>query len=119
MFPAGAPGVGLLVLRNCIAVALAGSAFSTGWEHAAFLALLSLLCAGLLTPAVCIAAAAALVFSMADSHAMAIHPLLLTLSTLSLAFLGPGAYSVDSRLFGRRVLVSTADEDSTTDDRDA
>jgi len=29
------------------------------------------------------------------------------LSTASYACLGPGAYSIDARLFGRRILVST------------
>jgi hypothetical protein len=53
MFPEGIPGVALLVLRCCIAAALAGTAFPSGSQHVAFLCLLSLLFLGLLTPIVC------------------------------------------------------------------
>lgn len=106
MFPAGLPGVALLVLRNCIAFALAGSAFPSGWQHAAYLLLLSMLCFGLFTPVVCGIAIAAILFNLA--HSPAANIVVLALSTLSLALLGPGAFSIDGRMFGRRILISTA-----------
>jgi hypothetical protein len=113
MFPAGAPGIALLVLRNCIAIALAGSAFPVGWQHAAFLVLLSMLCFGLFTPVVCGIAVAALLFHPAHSSAVfSANIVILALSALSLALLGPGAFSIDARIFGRRVLVSTASSNS-------
>ena len=113
MFPAGAPGVALFVLRNCIAFELIGSAFRSGWQHAAFLFLLSMLCIGFLTPAICGLAALAVLVSLVDSREMLnANVALIVLSTLSLAFLGPGAFSVDARLFARRVVVSTSSNDS-------
>jgi hypothetical protein len=113
MFPAGAPGIALLVLRNCIAVALAGSAFPLGWQHAAFLVLLSMLCFGFFTPVVCGLAVVAILSDLAHSPAVdAAKIVILALSTLSLALLGPGAFSIDARMFGRRVLISTASSDS-------
>ena len=103
MFPAGAPGAALVVLRFCLAVALAGTAFPTGGEHIAFLLLLGFLCVGFLTPIVCAVAAIAVLFDLAEFHGGA-SVAVMVLSVLSYAFLGPGAYSVDARLFGRRVL---------------
>jgi hypothetical protein len=116
MFPAGAPGMALLVLRNCIAVALAGCAFATGWQHLVFVALLSMMCIGLLTPAVCgVSALAALAQLVYLGIAPNANVILIVLSTLSLAFLGPGAFSIDGRLFGRRMLVSTSSRDASPD----
>lgn len=117
MFPAGVPGVALLVLRICIAVALDEIAFSAGWQHIAFLILLGFLCIGMLTPIICGLAAAGVVFELAHTvNVHPLHPLIVVLATLSLAFVGPGAYSVDARLFGRRVVISTSGSDCADDD---
>jgi hypothetical protein len=70
MFPAGAPGVALLVLRNCIALALYGMTFPPGWQHVMFLILLAMLCIGLLTPAACVLAAATVLL---DQHFPDMH----------------------------------------------
>ena len=113
MFPAGAPGIALLILRNCIAFSLAGCAFSVGGQHFLFLSLLSLLCIGLLTPAVCgIAVLAVLVEFASLKQIPNSSVVVILLSTFALAFLGPGAISVDSKLFGRRILVSTSSANS-------
>jgi hypothetical protein len=120
MFPAGAPGVALLILRNCIAVALAGCAFPVGWQHSMFLILLSMLCIGLLTPAICGVSALAVLFELGYSREIPnAQVALVVLSTVSLAFLGPGAFSVDARLFARRILVSTSSTDGTGEDHGA
>ena len=108
MFPAGPPGVALLVLRGCIATALAGIAFPTGWEHVAFLVLLGMLCVGLLTPVVCALVSVTVLLDLPhlrDGNPVELGVVLLSASAY--AFLGPGAYSIDGRLFGRRMLVST------------
>jgi hypothetical protein len=105
------------VLRVCIATALAGIAFPTGWKHLAFLALLSLLCLGLMTPAVCALAVIAVLLDL--THVSGINVVevgIVLLSTSSYAFLGPGAYSIDARFFGRRVIVSTDFSHSGRDD---
>ena len=118
MFPAAAPGIALLVLRICIAVALDEVAFSAGWQHLAFLILLGFLCIGLLTPVVWGLAAAGVVFELAHTaDVLPLHSLIVVLATLSLAFLGPGAYSADARLFGRRVVISTSGSDCADDDQ--
>jgi hypothetical protein len=108
MFPAGVPGVALLVLRCCIAAALARTAFPAGWQHVAFLCLLSLVFLGLLTPIACGAAILSVIFDLSQvQNINAIEVGIVLLSTASYACIGPGAYSIDGRLFGRRMLVST------------
>jgi hypothetical protein len=116
MFPAGAPGFALLVIRCCIATALASIAFPAGWRHIAFMILLGMLCLGMFTPLVCIAAT--LVVLLALPH----HPTgnitemsLILLCTSSFALLGPGAFSIDAKLFGRRVVLSDRSSRSSTD----
>lgn len=107
MFPAGGPGVALVVLRCCIATALSGIAFPSGWQHMAFLGLLSLLWLGLLTPVVCGLAAGAVVFDLSRVRNVSdVEIVIVLLSAVSYAVVGPGAYSIDARLFGRRRLVS-------------
>jgi hypothetical protein len=111
MFPGGAPGVALLVLRNCIAFELAGCAFPAGGQHVLFIILLSMLGIGFLTPAVCGIAALAVAVELAKSIViLKVNVALIVLSTLAIAFLGPGAFSVDARLFARRVVVSTSED---------
>src|SRR5215467_5678149 len=109
MFPQGGPGVALLLLRICVAVTVWVNAWSRSgvWATRALFAgavlMAALLTIGLLTPyisvLVCLAAVATLVLgsdSVSTSH------ILLICVAAALALLGPGAYSVDSRLFGRR-----------------
>lgn len=117
MFPAGAPGVALFILRNCVAFELAGCAFPAGWQHTVFVAVLSMLSIGLLTPAVCGASALAVVVEFAYSREVPnANVALVVLSTWSLAVLGPGAFSVDARLFTRRIIVSTSSADGIEDE---
>jgi hypothetical protein len=74
----------------------------------AFLCLLSLLFFGLLTPIVCVVAILSVIFDLSQVRNMsAIEVGIILLSTVSYACIGPGAYSIDARLFGRRMLVST------------
>jgi hypothetical protein len=107
MFPAGAPGAALLVIRCCIATALAGIAFPAGWRHIAFMSLLGMLCLGVFTPVVCLTATIAaltdLSYLLTENR---IDVVLILLCTSSFTFLGPGAFSVDARLFARRMVLS-------------
>jgi hypothetical protein len=108
MFPVGFPGVALLVLRGCIAASFAGVAFPVGWQHVVFLGLLILLCIGLFTPVVCGVAVAAVFSDLPQLRSGNMTQLIIVAAAaLAYAFLGPGAYSVDARLFGRRMLLST------------
>ena len=113
MFPQGGPGIGLLLLRISAAGLFAlnlTSRFnfpSLNWVLISLISLISLgLLLGFLTPILsviaCLAAGANLL--LADQAIVTVYILRILLSA-SLFFLGPGAYSVDARLFGLRVTV--------------
>jgi hypothetical protein len=111
MFPAGLPGLALVLLRASVAIALAVDAYShreelPPWIHAVALLLSAALMAGYLTPIV--------VLMVLTFHGLvwfglgldtAATAIVVALDATALALLGPGAYSVDSRLFGRRLVV--------------
>ena len=111
MFPGGWPGAGLLLLRVAAALPLliGGSLELRGlphsWGHAAqFIAVTDgvLLLAGLWTPVAGALQAiieAWIIFGRGGTPS--IHLLLAALG-VSLVMLGPGAWSVDARLFGRK-----------------
>jgi uncharacterized membrane protein YphA (DoxX/SURF4 family) len=113
MFPPGAPGIGLLVLRISVAaifVLIAANRTDMSSIHPLFVgALLVTLCVaiGFLTPylsfIVCVFALVILFGASAHSDILLMASLLL--SSAALGLLGPGAYSIDARLFGRRVVV--------------
>ncbi len=108
MFPTGFPGAALLVLRGCIAASFAGIAFLSGWQHWIFVGLLTLLCVGLFTPIVCGVAVAAVCLDLPQLQSGNMSQLaIVAAAAIAYAFLGPGAYSIDARLFGRRKLLST------------
>jgi hypothetical protein len=110
MFPAGLPGLGLLLLRASVAIALLFEHYGRrdavfGWMEGATLLLAAALAIGYWTP---IAAVGGLVFhgliwlvAGIDSAAVSV---VLALDAMALALLGPGAYSVDSWRFGRRLV---------------
>jgi hypothetical protein len=111
MFPAAAPGIALLMLRVCIAAMLLRADYpgihilGVTWEFLVLVALCILLCVGLFTPAAC--ALSVLLVGIRLPPVAAGHTIdvLLTLViTISLALLGPGAYSIDAKLFGRRTV---------------
>ena len=115
MFPHGGPGVGLLLLRTAAAGMFALNAthhfnFASKplyWMVVSLIGLISLgLLLGFLTPILaiitCIAAIANLL--SADQPANLVY-LLRILTPAALCLLGPGAYSIDARLFGLRVTV--------------
>jgi hypothetical protein len=111
MFPLGLPGLALLLVRASVVLALLLADHGhrhvlPGWIHAVAVLISIALLVGYLTP---IAAATALVFHAllwfgtgVDSASMAA---IVALDAIALALLGPGAYSIDAHLFGRRVVV--------------
>jgi uncharacterized membrane protein YphA (DoxX/SURF4 family) len=113
MFPPGGPGIGLLLLRISVAATFVLIvANQTGFSsiHPLFLgALLVSLCLtiGALTPylsfVVCVYALVNLFGASSGLDELLLASLLL--NAAALALLGPGAYSIDARLFGRRVVV--------------
>ena len=124
MFPQGGPGVGLLLLRLAAAgmftlnVTQRFNSSPLYWPILLVISLVSLsLLLGFLTPIVsiitCLAALANLL--LPDQSIDPVYVVRI-LTSGALFFLGPGAYSVDAKLFGLRVTVVTPrkDKKSTT-----
>ena len=109
MFPGGWPGAGLLILRLAAAVRLFVGISTLGgvphsWHHVLQFAMLTvgiLLLAGLWTP---IAGALHAIIQLGAifTPGNAILHVLPAALGVSLVMLGPGAWSVDARLFGRK-----------------
>ena len=124
MFPQGGPGVGLLLLRIAAAGMFALNVthrfnFTSNvmyWFVTSLIGLISLsLLIGFLTPILttvaCAAAAANLL--LAEQQVDVVY-ILRMLTSAALIFLGPGAYSVDARLFGLVVTVVPPRQDKTS-----
>ncbi len=100
-FPAGWPGLGLLLLRALVAFMLVtqATAAAGGWfVKVPVLTAAILLLLGLTTPIVAVAIGlASLSLAFSNDDVVQIVGL-----TGAIALLGPGAFSIDARLFGRR-----------------
>jgi uncharacterized membrane protein YphA (DoxX/SURF4 family) len=112
MFPGGLPGCGLVVLR----LAVMGSLWLDATGHfvvpsapvlrVALGGLSILLSLGLLTSLTTVLGAIPNLTVLASSVANGLEtPLLHLAVSVVLVLLGPGAYSIDARLFGRRIVV--------------
>ena len=111
MFPPGIPGIGLLLLRASVAVALLSEHYAyrgalSTWVMVAMLALSVAISVGYLTPIVSVAGVLchALLWARVGGTDAALISIVV-LDAFALALLGPGAYSVDAYRFGRRVVV--------------
>jgi len=113
MFPTGWPGFALLLLRASVTMALLfeNVAHRHGlsvWITGASLIVCAALSAGFLTP---IAAAIALGLHVLIWSCLSVDnpgtAVIVCVDAIALALLGPGAYSFDSRRFGRRLIVQT------------
>ena len=112
MFPTGGPGIALLLLRVALSANVAYGVLElrTTLDIAWVLALLATvsiaLCVGLLTPITATLAACIeiVIWHFTAGTIAALHICAILVAT-ALAMLGPGAYSLDSRLFGRRQII--------------
>ena len=130
-FADGWPGAGLLIQRFLVGTALVYSLFATPRTTVAAPQIIGalaglLLIAGLWTPVAGVVTACAqawvALLSPADPHI----PAALAVLGVTLALIGPGEWSVDARLYGRkhfmppahgRVLVSPESGSTTSNDR--
>ena len=123
-FPDGISGLGLLILRSALGVALALTAFAcvhdrNGWNPVIVIVILLMILSALLIIAgyrTRVWAVVAMLTIVAGMTSCAGGPVLQVFDTrttevfaimiaVAVACLGPGAFSVDSRLFGRREIV--------------
>lgn len=107
MFPRGAPGVGLLFLR----ISIIGSLHTLiqGEVHGAVVALIAGLgigyLAGFMTPAVSVLSIVVmLALAISGNWTPESISMTLLLQSSALIFLGPGAYSLDARMYGRKII---------------
>jgi hypothetical protein len=114
MFPRAAPGYGLLLLRLSVATMLHVDSLgqfavaAPAWRLVGLGLCSCALGAGILTPYVATLSAAVLLSVFATSAEHNVVSATAGLNAIALALLGPGAYSLDARLFGRRMLVMRA-----------
>jgi hypothetical protein len=113
-FPAGAPGAALLLLRLSVAAhasftCVLQNAYDLPiWARASVLLVAAVLGLGYLTPIVSLlSASAAALLSLHLGMSPNADSAFVLIDGIVVAMLGPGAYSVDARLFGRRVVVLT------------
>jgi hypothetical protein len=108
MFPGGAPGIALLLLRVSVGANILLSAGSTShrgvWVHACAIVVSILLYFGFLTP---IAACLTIPLYLVDTANLKGTPasvLIPIAQAVSLSLLGPGSTSIDAHLYGRRLI---------------
>lgn len=112
MFPAGAPGIALLLLRlSLAAMPFIDPAGRVLWPASIWLSVVSVLAAlavtaGFFTPILALICGALKVYALIDTgHGIAPLIVLALLLSFAVAMLGPGAYSLDAKMFGRRVVL--------------
>jgi hypothetical protein len=113
VFPAGIPGIALVLLRLSVMASLwlplmESESASGGLLLVALTTLTLLLLIGLATPLVGTITVILLIPGITALHphsALNLSAVVHAVTGLSLILIGPGAFSVDARLFGRRVLT--------------
>jgi hypothetical protein len=118
MFPRGAPGFALLLLRVSVAASILLNARSEPhhevWTFALTVAVSIALSVGFLTPIVAFLAIPVYLIETASLRAAPAEVLNPILQAIALSLLGPGSCSIDAYLFGRRVVVLPQKSDEDT-----
>ena len=115
MFPTGSPGIALLLLRGPLSAHLVRRVIEmhanidTAWVQVLLATTAIALCIGLFTPvsAVLCALIEMVIWYFSSGAVAALHICAIPVA-IALAMLGPGAYSLDARLFGRRQVIFPA-----------
>jgi hypothetical protein len=109
MFPSGGPGLALILSRVSVGASVLLTVFTAPhrgiWMPAISIPLSMLLCVGFLTP---MAAILTIPIYLVDTASFRIAPgavVIAILQAIALTLLGPGSYSIDAHLYGRRVVV--------------
>jgi hypothetical protein len=112
MFRSGRTGVALVIIRLCLVGTLLlhlfryGPIMSWGWTAPAILLIALALALGGATYVACVLFCAAEAGYKLTAGGFDDGVLMLSIAIgVALAMLGPGAYSLDARIFGRRVIV--------------
>ena len=111
MFPVGAVGFALLMMRLSVSTLLILSAYGAAhaafpwWEIVLVYVIVTSLCLGFYTPVTSVLCA---FVELAELPALngenALHLVVYVLLSFSMAIFGPGGFSIDARLFGRRLI---------------
>lgn len=116
MFPGGMAGLGLIILRICAVSSLLTIAFGRGplafasWTGVGLSLLSLMMMVGALTPVAC--TVGALVEASYLPHRQGTDTRYIVFGLLviaALGLLGPGAFSIDARVFGRRLITGDAE----------
>jgi hypothetical protein len=119
MFPTGAVGIALALLRITTAAMLLMIAFPQGdfiasqWALAGLAVLAAFFFLGAFTPLLCLLSVCieiTAIFGLRGADVL--HMLFSIVETAALGLLGPGGYSLDARMFGRRRIILSTDESS-------
>jgi hypothetical protein len=119
MFPLGSAGIALVLLRLSAAGMLLTISFpqaevtSSEWAFAGLALLAAFLVLGVFTPILCILCCSLEIAALISLRgALALHLVFAIVDTAALGLLGPGGYSLDARMFGRRRVVLSSDDGS-------
>jgi hypothetical protein len=119
MYPSGWPGVALVILRLSLVGMLLMHAYrfasivSLSWSMLVLLLIATALCVGVVTALPCVLYCIAEIGFLLTATGFDATVLILSIPVaIALALLGPGAYSLDARIFGRRVIVLSPDNDT-------
>jgi hypothetical protein len=119
MFPTGAAGIALALLRLTAAAMLLtiafphGDSISSQWASAGLAVLAAFFFLGAFTPLLCLLSICieiTAIFGLRGADVL--HMVFSIVDTAALGLLGPGGYSLDARMFGRRRVILSTDEGS-------